>query len=254
MVIEPRRSGSVRAVAESDGAVEVTSGAYHYFGRVETRIDRASGLPLRTHIYDGTGARIWEIDFDGVETIAGRRFPTRMRARNPVTHELSTLEWSQIAVGLRVPDEAFDLAIANVRGEPPPAAETVDADGVQLRVMAGDSFYVASRALFLDELLDGAPDGVFAVPNRHVLLWYAVTDLSVVQAMSPMFQIAANLFREGPGSISDQLYWWRGGEPTSRPPPRFAFGTPACSSTARAQRFRRSDPRRAGQVLGQHTP
>ena len=27
-----------------------------------------------------------------------------------------------------------------------------------------------------------------------------------------MFKIAMNLFREGPGSISDQLYWWRGGE------------------------------------------
>jgi hypothetical protein len=109
-------------------------------------------------------------------------------------------------------DEVFDIAIANVRAEPPPAAESVDADGVQVRVMAGESFYVASRALFLDELLDGVRDGVFAVPNRHVLLWYPVTDLSVVQAMSPMFQIAMNLFREGPGSISDQLYWWRGGE------------------------------------------
>jgi hypothetical protein len=109
-------------------------------------------------------------------------------------------------------DEAFDIAIANVRAEPPPAAETVDADGVQLNVMAGDSFYVASRALFLSELLDGARDGVFAVPNRHVLIWYPLADLSVVKAMSPMFQIAMNLFREGPGSISDQLYWWRGGE------------------------------------------
>jgi hypothetical protein len=109
-------------------------------------------------------------------------------------------------------DEAFDIAIANVRAEPPPAAETIDADGVELNVMAGDSFYVASRALFLGELLDGARDGVFAVPNRHVLIWYPLADLSVVKAMSPMFQIAMNLFREGPGSISDQLYWWRGGE------------------------------------------
>ena len=109
-------------------------------------------------------------------------------------------------------DEVFDIAIANVRAEPPPAAESVDADGIQLRVIAGDSFYVASRALFLDELLGGVRDGVFAVPNRHVLLWYPVTDLSVVEAMSPMFQIAMNLFREGPGSISDQLYWWQGGE------------------------------------------
>jgi len=107
--------------------------------------------------------------------------------------------------------EAFDIAIANVRAEPPPAAETIDADGVQLGVMAGDSFYVASRALFLDELLGGR-DGVFAIPNRHVLIWYPLADLSVVKAMSPMFQIAMNLFREGPGSISDQLYWWRAGE------------------------------------------
>ena len=109
-------------------------------------------------------------------------------------------------------DEAFDIAIANVRAEPPPEPETVDADGVQLRLMAGDSFYVASRALFLDELLGGGRDGIFAVPNRHVLIWCPLTDLSVVNAMSPMFQVAVNLFREGPGSISDQLYWWRGGE------------------------------------------
>lgn len=109
-------------------------------------------------------------------------------------------------------DAAFDIAIANVRAEPPPAAETIDAGGVQLNVMAGDSFYVASRALFLGELLDGTRDAVFAVPNRHVLIWYPLADLSVVKAMSPMFQVAMNLFREGPGSISDQLYWWRGGE------------------------------------------
>jgi hypothetical protein len=104
-----RRSGVVRDAEGSPGAVELTSGAYHHYGRVETRIDRATGLPLRTHVYDGTGARIWETTFDRVETIAGRQLPTRMRTENPVTRELSTLEWSQIAVGLRIPDEAFDL-------------------------------------------------------------------------------------------------------------------------------------------------
>ena len=107
--LHARRGGSVRASAETDGAVEVTSGAYHHYGRVETRIDRANGLPLRTHIYDGTGARIWEIQFEQVETIGGRPVPTRMQARNPMTRERSTLEWSQISVGLRIPDEAFDL-------------------------------------------------------------------------------------------------------------------------------------------------
>jgi hypothetical protein len=32
-----------------------------------------------------------------------------MRTLNPVTRERSTLEWSQIAVGLRIPDQMFDL-------------------------------------------------------------------------------------------------------------------------------------------------
>jgi hypothetical protein len=107
--------------------------------------------------------------------------------------------------------EAFDIATANVRAEPPPDADTVDVDGTSLKVMAGDSFYVASRALFLGELLDGGRNAVFAVPNRHVLVWYRAEDLSVVNAMSAMYRIAVNLFREGPGSISDQLYWWRDG-------------------------------------------
>jgi hypothetical protein len=106
--LRERRGGSAR---ELDGGslVEITSGAYHHYGRVETRIDRSTGLPVRTHIYDGTGARIWEIDFEGVESIGGRKIPTRMRAKNPITRERSTLEWAEIAVGLRIPDEAFDL-------------------------------------------------------------------------------------------------------------------------------------------------
>jgi len=107
--LRERRSGSARELADPEGVVEITSGAYQHYGRVETRIDRATGLPQRTHIYDGTGARIWEIDFEEVQSIGGRPIPTRMRTRNPVTRERSTLEWAQLAVGLRIPEETFDL-------------------------------------------------------------------------------------------------------------------------------------------------
>ncbi len=107
--LSERKRGSVRELSDPAGVVEITSGPYHHYGRVETRIEGSSGLPLRTHIYDGTGARIWEIEFDRVETVAGHRLPTRMRTRNPVTRERSTLEWAQIAVGLRIPEQAFDL-------------------------------------------------------------------------------------------------------------------------------------------------
>jgi hypothetical protein len=127
-----RRQGSVRELADPAGAVEITSGAYHHYGRVETQIDRATGLPMRTYIYDGTGARIWEIEFDAVETIAGRPLPTRMSARNPVTRERSTLEWTQIAVGLRIPEQAFDLEYLDAvmrRGDDPIVLPEAEAAG-----------------------------------------------------------------------------------------------------------------------------
>jgi hypothetical protein len=129
-----RKRGSVRELADPAGAVELTSGAYHHYGRVETQIDRATGLPLRTYIYDGTGARIWEIRFEDVATIAGRPLPTRMDALNPVTRERSTLEWVQIAVGVRIPEQAFDLeyldAVIRRGGDPIvlPDAPTVAAE------------------------------------------------------------------------------------------------------------------------------
>jgi hypothetical protein len=119
--LRERRQGSARELAEG-GVVELTSGAYQHYGRVETRIDRDSGLPQRTHIYDGTGARIWEIEFEAVETIGGRAIPTRMSAKNPITRERSTLEWAQVAVGLRIPEEVFDLerldAVVRRGGDP----------------------------------------------------------------------------------------------------------------------------------------
>jgi len=120
--LRERKNGTVKELTDPAGAVEITSGAYQHYGRVETRIDRATGLPLRVHIYDGTGARIWEVQFENVETIGGKPMPTRMTTVNPVTNERSTLEWAQIAVGLRVPDEQFDLehldAVIRRNGDP----------------------------------------------------------------------------------------------------------------------------------------
>jgi hypothetical protein len=135
-----RRSGSVRELAEPAGAIEITSGAYAYYGRVETRIDRASGLPLRTHIYDGTGARIWEIEYEAVVKVGGRPLATRMEAKNPVTEERTTLEWAQIAIGLRIPEETFDLERLDAvirRGDDPIVLPGVPGEGASAEATAG---------------------------------------------------------------------------------------------------------------------
>ncbi len=110
-------------------------------------------------------------------------------------------------------DAVWALAIDNVRLEPQPTRQDMPAQSGVFTMTLGDSFYVASRALRLaDELPPGTVDAVFAVPNRHMLLWHAIRDLSVVGAMQGMTLVTARAFLDGPGSISNQLYWWHDGQ------------------------------------------
>jgi hypothetical protein len=128
---------------------------------------------------------------------------------------VASVSETQLADWRRPEAEVIDLARANTLAEPPPLQDTVDTDdGATFETMLGDSFYVASRLLGLADLLpttitNGALVGV---PNRHALLWHPIEDLRVVRAMTAMAPLIQGLFRDGPGSISNQLYWWRNGE------------------------------------------
>jgi hypothetical protein len=106
-------------------------------------------------------------------------------------------------------DGAFDQALANVDREPAPLSDDMEVEpGTLVRVWYGDSFYVATRIL---RLPPGTTDALVAVPNRHTLLVHPIVDGGAVAAMQPIYRLAVQLFREGPGSISDQPYWWHEG-------------------------------------------
>ena len=110
-------------------------------------------------------------------------------------------------------DGVFAQALDNLAAEPTPLHEDVDlGDEARFRVWYGDSFYVATLALRLADLLpEGTTDAVIAVPNRHTLIVTPIVDAGAVPSMHAIFGMAVQLFRDGPGSISDQPYWWHEG-------------------------------------------
>lgn len=109
-------------------------------------------------------------------------------------------------------DEVYEVALDNLAAEPTPLHEEVDAGEACVTVWYGDNFYVATRALRLADVLPaGTTDAFIAVPNRHTLIVHPVADGGALLAMQPIYQLAAQLFRDGPGSISDQPYWWHDG-------------------------------------------
>jgi hypothetical protein len=111
-----RRRGSVREVEEGGRRyVELHSEPYHYYGRVETRIDPETALPVRVRFIDVTGTPIREQVFDSVEVVSGRPFPKRVRIRELTTGAESTLTWERLEFERKIPPSFLDLSVLHDR-------------------------------------------------------------------------------------------------------------------------------------------
>jgi len=128
---------------------------------------------------------------------------------NVVTVNADSLErWGCTA------DDVWYQALANLRRTERVTVEDLDVGGALLKAMTGDSFFVASNLLLLDDFLgeDTTKWGALAaVPNRHTLVWHPISDLTALRAIDAMVVMASGICAEGPGSISPHLFWWREG-------------------------------------------
>ena len=112
-------------------------------------------------------------------------------------------------------DEAFDLGLANVLQQDPVHEEEIELEGGgSFIAYVGDSFFVTSRMLAVDDLVPDRGDlGVLvAVPNRHTLLLTPITDRTVLDTLNAMLLVAHERYAEGPGSLTPDVFWYRGPE------------------------------------------
>jgi hypothetical protein len=114
-------------------------------------------------------------------------------------------------------DELFELAIEHARTGPGlelqrhgmPAGE----EGGEAPVWAliGESFFTATHALWADSFDAPASEHgtLVAVPNRHTVLAHPIRDFGAVMAITHLLTLGHRMWVEGPGSISDGVYWRR---------------------------------------------
>ena len=116
--------------------------------------------------------------------------------------------------------ELFRIGLANVMENCIPDVSEQDlGNGITLTLFSDESFFVASHALLLEEHPDclGPFGTLVGIPHRHVMLAFPIADLRVVQAIQMMIPIIAGMERDGPGSISPLLYWYKNGDYTNLP-------------------------------------
>jgi hypothetical protein len=115
--------------------------------------------------------------------------------------------------------EAWEIAEINSRNEPCEVIPSVRSDGTELRMVIGDSWYLTSHALWIDQHveIESERGALLGVPTRHLLVVFAIHDLRVLSVVGNMRSSNQRIFDEGPGSISPEVYWWRQGRFTLIP-------------------------------------
>jgi len=154
---------------------------------------------------------IHRVDLPG--TISALVFDLPSSIRNVTPEEAET--WGKSH------EELFAIALEQVRENCiPDKSDQQLSPQVAVRLLSDESFFVASHALLLDDYHSECVGGfgsLVGIPHRHVLLAYPIEDLNVVPAINLLIPILVGMEREGPGSISPRLYWYRHGEFTDLP-------------------------------------
>lgn len=111
---------------------------------------------------------------------------------------------------------------ANLVAEPVEYAHARGPEGAAMHIVSGESMFVASKALVLDDLahtLTGRelpPAGaLFTVPARHHLVFHPIADHTAVDAINDLAGFGLGAYQDNPGPLSPRLYWWHRGTITS---------------------------------------
>lgn len=111
-------------------------------------------------------------------------------------------------------DELFGIATRHM-AEEAATYDTSDIDiggGASAKAMSGNSFFVGSQIIRFRDLAGDLPQGaLIVIPTRHILLWHPIaTAESTIRAVNSLIALARNLHAQGPGSLTQTLFWWHG--------------------------------------------
>jgi len=116
-------------------------------------------------------------------------------------------------------DELFAAAEQNVREMCEVETEEVSLEDMTLKIVQGESPYVASLAIDLQRFpgLEG-PHGAFVgIPIRHAIVALPWIEPKGFAKVHNLMRIVAGMEHDGPGSVSSRMYWYRKGEWTEIP-------------------------------------
>jgi hypothetical protein len=110
-------------------------------------------------------------------------------------------------------EDLFEVGVKNTKDNNPLEISTFSFDEFDIWFAQGEHFFVPNIVFELPhrpELL-GEHGAIIGLPHRHAALIYPLNSMKVVKAINDLIPTIDGMYREGPGSLSSNLYWYKNG-------------------------------------------
>jgi hypothetical protein len=125
-------------------------------------------------------------------------------------HTVSSIKPENISTWNKKTDELFDLGFKNIKSNYPLEISQQDMKDYKIWFVQSDNVFASNILLDRDDLNRylGKYGALIGIPHRHAVIIYPIENLEVAKAINSLIPIIKGMNNEGPGSISDKLYWY----------------------------------------------
>lgn len=125
-------------------------------------------------------------------------------------HTVTSIKPKNISAWNKQTNELFDIGFKNIKSNYPLEISQQDMKDYKIWFIQSDNVFASNILLDKDDLKKhiGKHGALIGVPHRHAVIIYPIENLEVARAINSLIPIIKGMNNEGPGSISDKLYWY----------------------------------------------
>lgn len=131
---------------------------------------------------------------------------------------ITSVKPDQVNVWGKSANDLLQLGLQNIRENYDFEVQELKAR-VPLKAVVQNHFFASNVIMEMErypELL-GTHGTLVTVPHRHSVVFHPIEDITIIMAINMMVPMTRAMYKDGPGSISNNIYWHRRGELVTLP-------------------------------------
>lgn len=174
-------------------------------------------------------------DFEKIEKYIGVRIYDREYAANLEKENLLIKEFAEGLVAMLIFDlpesvmnikpeqiinwgktveELFEIGKKNIKKNYPVNLSEYKVQEHNIWFAEANHFFASSIAFDMTDYpqIIGKQGSLISFPNRHNVIIYPINSLDVIGVINHMLYLTSRMYEDGPGSLSDKIYWYNNGQ------------------------------------------